>query len=120
MKFHSVIFALAAITAPIAAHADPAASGPVNPQASEQAAASSAASQGVATSATFRDQTAPIGSPANPEPLSSPTPVDQASGLTAGDTSVVSNGPVPDTAANRARYGSPMSHAGRVTTPAGN
>lgn len=32
----------------------------------------------------------------------------------------VTNGPVPDTPANRARYGQPMSRAGKATTPAGN
>jgi UrcA family protein len=32
----------------------------------------------------------------------------------------VTNGPVPDTAENRARYGSPMSRAGRMTAPRGN
>ena len=32
----------------------------------------------------------------------------------------VTNGPVPDTAANRAKYGAPMSHAGKKTKPAGN
>jgi hypothetical protein len=32
----------------------------------------------------------------------------------------VTNGPVPDTAANRAKYGAPMSHAGKVSKPAGN
>jgi hypothetical protein len=32
---------------------------------------------------------------------------------------LVTNGPVPDTAANRARY-EPLSHAGRATRPAGN
>ena len=35
-------------------------------------------------------------------------------------TKVVSNGPVPDTPANRALYGGPRSHAGRKTSPAGN
>jgi len=35
-------------------------------------------------------------------------------------TTTVSNGPVPDTPANRAKYGQPMSHAGKLTTPAGN
>lgn len=35
-------------------------------------------------------------------------------------TRTVTNGPVPDTPANRARYGQPMSHAGKATTPAGN
>lgn len=33
---------------------------------------------------------------------------------------VVTNGPVPDTPANRAKFGGPMSHAGKMTTPAGN
>jgi UrcA family protein len=35
-------------------------------------------------------------------------------------TTTVTNGPVPDTPANRARFGQPMSHAGKRTTPAGN
>lgn len=51
---------------------------------------------------------------------SSPTPPDQAWRLKAGDPSVVSNGPVPDTAENRARYGAPISNGGRMTRPAGN
>jgi hypothetical protein len=51
---------------------------------------------------------------------SSPTPPDQAYRLKAGDPSVVSNGPVPDTAENRAKYGAPLSNGGRQTTPAGN
>lgn len=50
----------------------------------------------------------------------SPTPPDQAWKLKAGDPSVVTNGPVPDTAENRARYGQPMSHTGKRTKPAGN
>ena len=33
---------------------------------------------------------------------------------------MVTNGPVPDTRANRARFGSPDSHAGNRTSPAGN
>ncbi|HYG25372.1 MAG TPA: hypothetical protein VD906_00540 [Caulobacteraceae bacterium] len=35
-------------------------------------------------------------------------------------TRVVTNGPVPDTAENRARYGQPLSRAGKASTPAGN
>ena len=35
-------------------------------------------------------------------------------------TELVTNGPVPDTAENRARYGQPQSHAGKLTRPAGN
>jgi len=51
---------------------------------------------------------------------SSPTAPDQAWRLKAGDPSVVTNGPVPDTAENRARYGAPVSNGGRMTKPAGN
>jgi predicted outer membrane protein len=32
----------------------------------------------------------------------------------------VTNGPVPDTTENRARYGAPMSRAGKMTRPTGN
>ena len=33
---------------------------------------------------------------------------------------IVTNGPVPDTRANRSRFGTPDSHAGKRTSPAGN
>ncbi len=39
--------------------------------------------------------------------------------LKAGDPGVVSNLPVPDTHDNRAKFGRPMSHAGRATAPNG-
>jgi hypothetical protein len=50
---------------------------------------------------------------------SSPTPPADAWRLTPNDPYVVTNGPVPDTPANRSRYGAPMSHAGKVTPPVG-
>ncbi len=37
-----------------------------------------------------------------------------------GNNVLVTNGPIPDTKANRARYGQPMSMTGRRTKPAGN
>jgi hypothetical protein len=46
-------------------------------------------------------------------------PTQRASAASAG-TDVISNGPVPDTRANRAKYGQPLSNAGRATKPAGN
>lgn len=52
--------------------------------------------------------------------LDSPTSPTEAWRLKAGDPSVVSNAPVPDTAENRALYGGPMSNGGRRTRPAGN
>ncbi len=71
-------------------------------------------------SATVADPGAAPGSPANPIPTNSPTPADQAGKLVAGDASVVSNAPIPDTRANRAKYGRPLSHAGNLTDPSGN
>ena len=50
---------------------------------------------------------------------SSPTPPGEAWRLTPSDPYVVTNGPVPDTPANRSRYGAPMSHAGKMTPPVG-
>lgn len=38
----------------------------------------------------------------------------------AATTLVVTNGPIPDTPANRAKYGEPLSHAGRMSKAAGN
>ena len=52
-------------------------------------------------------------------PSSSQSPDAQAS-LKAGDPNVVSNGPVADTPENRAKYGKPMSNAGKRTAPKGN
>jgi hypothetical protein len=47
-----------------------------------------------------------------------------ASGLTtatdASGAQVISNGPIPDTRANRAKYGRPLSQAGRMTKAKGN
>nr|WP_295109254.1 fasciclin domain-containing protein [uncultured Caulobacter sp.] len=52
-------------------------------------------------------------------PVSSQSPDAQAS-LKAGDPNVVSNPPVADTPENRAKYGKPMSNAGKRTAPKGN
>ena len=68
--------------------------------------APSAASSGVNTSAIVYQ--------------SSPTPADQAYTLKAGDPTVVSNAPIPDTRANRQAFGRPLSMTGRKTAPAGN
>jgi hypothetical protein len=51
-------------------------------------------------------------------PADAPAPQVQA--LAQGDNTLVTNGPVPDTAANRAKYGGPMSATGKRTKPAGN
>jgi hypothetical protein len=53
------------------------------------------------------------------------TGVSAASATTYGQsasvtTTTTTNGPVPDTAENRAKYGGPMSHAGRRSAAKGN
>jgi hypothetical protein len=53
------------------------------------------------------------------QPASSSTLGDAAT-MKAGDPSVVSNGPVPDTKENRAKYGKPMSNAGKKSAASGN
>lgn len=53
------------------------------------------------------------------QPASSSTLGDPTS-MKAGDPNVVSNGPVPDTRENRAKYGRPLSNAGKRSSPAGN
>jgi hypothetical protein len=71
----------------------------------------------------------PMSAPAAPQAgvtaSTGPIPADQlppgqAGALAAGDNQMVTNGPVPDTLANRAKYGGPKSHGGRKTKPVGN
>ena len=99
------IAALAALVAGAAA-AQPGASSTMSDQPTSAASATAAGTPAAAT----------IGAG---EVASSPTPADQAYLLKAGQPNVVSNGPVPDTAANRRLYGGPMSNAGRHTAPIG-
>jgi len=67
--------------------------------------------------------------PTNPDLTAAPAPIvtpatdaaTPASATTdASGVVVVAMAPVPDTPANRAKYGKPMSRAGRHTAPAGN
>jgi hypothetical protein len=60
---------------------------------------------------------APTGAQTN----TSATVTDSSSaGTTIVSNTLVTNGPVPDTRANRAKYGQPDSNAGKNTRPAGN
>ena len=118
MKFNLILISAALAAAPFAVQASPV----IDPSMSQQApaTAASATDTGVPASAATRDPNAQLGTPENPAPMSSPTPAGQAYQLKAGDPSVITNGPVPDTRANRARFGQPMSRAGRATDAAGN
>jgi hypothetical protein len=84
----------------------------------------------------FSDKTVnPMPAPANSVAPSAAAPAAQSnvsanvsdtasiSSLPPGSTltnELVTNGPVPDTRANRAKYGAPDSRAGKMTRPAGN
>jgi hypothetical protein len=91
---------------------------------STAAAAQTAADQSTAPAAVpaTPDQ-ATLPPPAAPEAASA-TQAGVSASVTVGDSGVVNttvaNAPVPDTPDNRAKYGAPMSHAGRATQPAGN
>ena len=108
---HILMAAMAvAMSAPLAAHAQttdqappaPAATTPAQSMPAQAMPATQAASP---ASATVSDPSANAALPAATD---------------ASGAQVVSNGPVPDTRANRMKYGKPMSAAGRHTAPAGN
>jgi len=46
-------------------------------------------------------------------------PAERTSAASPSDVDIVTNGPIPDTKANRAKYGAPLSNAGRLTKPTG-
>ena len=100
----------AALAAPMAAHAQTD-QAPTVPPASQPAPAATPAPAMPATQA-GTPAAATTGDPSTNAAL--PTTTD------ANGAQVVSNGPVPDTRANRMKYGKPMSAAGRHTAPAGN
>ena len=69
----------------------------------------------------------PPSAPSSTDPTPAPVGAATSTSVTTTDTtgasmtvSMVTNGPVPDTAANRAKYGQPMSHAGKRTPARGN
>ncbi|HEX4095328.1 MAG TPA: hypothetical protein VHX64_01305 [Caulobacteraceae bacterium] len=94
-------------------------------------AQSAAASQSTGSVQTDNGAAQPTSSQNGPGPAPSSTPTPPATDTTGYNVGapqtdpntgaqIVTNGPVPDTKANRARFGSPDSHAGRRTSPAGN
>ena len=68
----------------------------------------------------FSASQAVIARPAPVAPQPSPTPSSDAYTLKTSDPNLVSNGPVPDTPENRARFGGAMSMSGRHTAADGN
>jgi hypothetical protein len=62
---------------------------------------------------------APIQTAETPSSANVAATVDQSTSPTV-TTEVIASAPVPDTPANRARYGQPLSRAGKMTAPRGN
>jgi len=59
----------------------------------------------------------------NPNPMvvtAQTAPPAQIQALASGANKLVTNGPIPDTPANRKLYGKPLSNAGRKSAPDGN
>lgn len=80
---------------------------------------------------TMSNDTSVSGSASSSMPSASTSTDTSSSGVTATSattygqgasvtTTMTTNGPIPDTPENRAKYGQPMSHAGRKTAPRGN
>jgi hypothetical protein len=63
---------------------------------------------------------APAAGPASDNATVAPAASAPAERTSADNVDIVSNGPIPDTKENRAKYGKPLSNAGRMTKPAGN
>ena|SRR5665213_3122335 len=84
------------------------------PPAADQSAMPPATTGAPAAQYNYNANSGATTAPASSSTLGDPTT------MKAGDASVVSNGPVPDTAENRAKYGKPMSNAGKKSAPAGN
>jgi len=77
---------------------------------------------GAAFAQTPADTTEPMPAPsATDSTMSTPSTTATApSGMATASVQTVTNGPIPDTPENRAKYGAPMSRAGKRTAPVGN
>jgi hypothetical protein len=118
--------AVAALTAGVAVAQSPSMSGgsdtsaaPANPGATDSMTPAAPADNSTMAAPSAAQNGAPASATMGGPVASSPTPADQAYTLKAGDANVISNPPIPDTKANRAQFGKPMSNAGRHTAASG-
>ena len=108
-KFLASAAIAAAFTIPASAYSQAAPAPSMNSGAAQAVMNSDPAAP--ATQAPGQVQEIPHAAPAQADPVGAPS---------AAMSTTVTNGPVPDNAENRAKYGGPMSHAGRHTAAAGN
>jgi len=92
---------------------------PASPSMSDGISASGSSTSGTAGMSTDTAVNPEHGAMAMPMPMSSGSMGDPAM-MKAGDPGVVSNGPIADTPENRAKYGAPMSRAGKRSAARGN
>ena len=117
-KFLASAAVAAAFTLPASAYSQAAPAA-----ASDPVAAPSAMTPAAAAPADAMAPTAPaaqVDSQVQQIPHAAMAQADPVGAPSAPMSTTVTNGPVPDTAANRAKYGGPQSHAGRHTAAAGN
>jgi hypothetical protein len=123
-RFHMMIAAGALALAASAASAQPAPTDQTPPPAADQSAPATApdaapaqpmgqAAQAPAATSAGANTNATVVNPGDAPPA-------QVQALAQGDNSLTSMSPVPDTPANRAKFGGPMSMTGKRTKPAGN
>jgi hypothetical protein len=99
----------------------PSAFAQATPDPAQPAADPATVSQAQATPSLDAVETAPAGAlPAGTVNATGQDPNAPVQVVVRPDGRTVTNGPVPDTQANREKFGGPMSHAGKKTQPAGN
>jgi len=92
---------------------------PAQAPAPDSAAQDPTVPAGQSATTTTTTTTAPVAADTGAATSTAVTTSDAATGASVTVTTLT-NGPVPDTAENRAKYGGPMSHAGKHTAAKGN
>ena len=122
MKFTTLLTVVAAsalMSGAAFAQATDQAPGPVNPAPGAAPAPAAEPTPPTEPSAATSPAPTPPAADTGSATSTSVTASDPATG-TSVTTTTTTNGPVPDTAENRAKYGGPMSHAGKRSAPKGN
>ena len=120
----SALIATAACLIGGAAFAQPTTTTDQTPQPADQSAAPPAASSDMsaapAAPATQAPDAAPNAAPMPDNTAQVGAAANTSATVDASGNQVIASQPVPDTPANRAAYGQPLSHAGKHTAPKGN
>ena len=117
----SALIATAACLIGAVAYAQPATTDQASPPPADQSAAPPAASADMNAAPPANASPAPDAMPSAGASTAAPTgaAANTSATVDANGTQVIASQPVPDTPANRAAFGKPMSHAGKRTAPSG-